>query len=200
MDSDFGWMRRALSRGRGRLVTGGRTLRSTMIRVDFRTIAIVTCALLLVACASLNLADAVQAPRVSDVSDRDATLRILAPSTDHPAGGAAVRMWSRIENPNAFSINVTRLTGDLFVGDGGGVGVDFPLGVPLVANGDTIVPLDVTLGFDALPALGRTLVAAALEGSVPYRLDATIGVDAGMLGSPVFGPLTLLSGSLDIRP
>ena len=82
----------------------------------------------------------------------------------------------------------------------GGVGVDFPLGVPLVANGDTIVPLDVTLGFDALPLLGRTLIAAALEGTLPYRLDATIGVDAGMLGAPVFGSLTLLSGSLTIRP
>jgi hypothetical protein len=165
-----------------------------------KTTTILAAAILVAGCASLNLSDAVQAPRVFDVDGRDATLRILPPSTDHPAGGAAVRLWSHVENPNAFSINVTRLAGDLFVGDGGGVGVDFPLGVPLVANGDTIVPLDVTLGFDALPVLGRTLVAAALDGSLPYRLDATIGVDAGMLGAPVFGPLTLLSGSLTIRP
>jgi len=33
---------------------------------------------------------------------------------------------------------------------------------------------------------------------VAYRLEGTIGVDAGQLGQPVFGPLTLLRG--DIRP
>lgn len=181
------------------MATGEETVRSLMNRVHLRAIPSVALALALIGCAAVNLSDAVQAPRVSGVSDRDATLRILAPSAEYPAGGAAVRLWSRVENPNAVSITVTRLAGDLFVGEGGGIGVEFPLGVPLVANGDTIVPLDVILGFDALPALGRAVVAAALEGSLPYRLDATIGVDAGLLGTPVFGPQTLLSGSLDIR-
>jgi hypothetical protein len=29
-----------------------------------------------------------------------------------------------------------------------------------------------------------------------YRLDGTIGVDAGRLGQPVFGPMTLIRGDL----
>jgi hypothetical protein len=152
----------------------------------------------LVGCASFNLGAAVQPPEVSGVVDRGSEIRILLPSGEHPAGGAAIRLWSRIGNPNAFSLSVTRLAGDLFLGDGAAVAVEFPLGVPLVANGDTIVPLDVTVGFDDLPVLGTTLVAAALEGAMDYRLEATIGVDAGVLGQPTFGPLTALSGRLHV--
>jgi hypothetical protein len=35
---------------------------------------------------------------------------------------------------------------------------------------------------------------AARRESVEYRLDGTIGVDAGRLGQPVFGPMTLVRG------
>lgn len=158
--------------------------------------AVAGCVLL--GCASLNLGEVVQAPGITAVDGRGSELRMLLPSTDRPVGGAAIRLWSRIENPNAFSLSVTTLAGDLFLGDGGAVAVEFPLGVPLVANGDTIVPLDVTVGFDDLPVLGRTVVAAALEGALDYRLEATIGVDAGLLGQPTFGPLTALSGTLRV--
>jgi hypothetical protein len=39
-------------------------------------------------------------------------------------------------------------------------------------------------------------VAGRIAGgqSLPYRLEGTIGVDAGRLGQPVFGPMTLLRG------
>ena len=34
---------------------------------------------------------------------------------------------------------------------------------------------------------------------VPYRLEGTIGVDAGRLGQPVFGPMTLIRGETSAR-
>jgi len=37
---------------------------------------------------------------------------------------------------------------------------------------------------------------AARREPVEYRLDGTIGVDAGKLGQPVFGPMTLVRGDL----
>lgn len=151
------------------------------------------------ACASLGPWAVVEAPSVSGVEGRSPELRLAAPSADRPTGGADLRLWSRIENPNAFSLTVSRLAGDLFVGDASGVEVEFPLGVPLVALGDTVVPLDVSFDFDDVPALAETVFAAVTSGELPYRLEGTIGVDAGVLGQPTFGPMTLLEGSLRIR-
>ena len=34
---------------------------------------------------------------------------------------------------------------------------------------------------------------------IAYRLDGTVGVDAGRLGQPVFGPMTLLTGQARTR-
>ncbi|MDH3733481.1 MAG: LEA type 2 family protein [Gemmatimonadota bacterium] len=154
--------------------------------------------LALTACSTFTIPLDVAPPQITGVDGRSSELRILSPSTDRPVGGAAVRLWSRIENPNAFGLSITTIAGDLFLGDGGALRVDFPLGLPLAAQSDTVVPLDVSVGFEDLPALGTSLVAAALEGALEYRLEATIGVDAGMLGQPTFGPLTALSGTLRV--
>ena len=150
------------------------------------------------ACASISLPTAVAPPEISAVEDRDSEVRILPPRGGQSLGGATVRLWSRIENPNAFGISLTTITGDLFLGDDGSVEVDFPLGLPLAALADTVVPLDVSIGFEDVPSLGRTLVAALVDGELPYRLEATIGVDAGLLGQPTFGPLTALSGTVRV--
>lgn len=168
--------------------------------MNARRTAVASAALLLAVagCASLGLGSVIQPPNVASVESQSPELRLRLPGAGRPAGGAAVRLWSRIENPNAFSITISRLTGDLFIGDQEGVAVDFPLGVPLVASGDTIVPLDVSIDFDDLPGLGQAAFAALTSGTLPYRLDATIGVNAGMLGQPVFGPSTLLQGSLRV--
>lgn len=152
----------------------------------------------LAACASLGIGSAVRAPEVSRVDAPAPRVRLLLPGPERPAGGAAVRLWARVENPNAFSLTVSRLDGDLFLGDAEGVAVAFPLGLPLLAGRDTIVPLDASLDFDDLPALGEALVDALSTGGIPYRLEATIGVDAGLLGQPVFGPSTLLRGTIDV--
>lgn len=149
-------------------------------------------------CASLGLGSVIQPPAVSSVEGRDPELRLTLPGSAQPAGGAAIRLWCRIENPNDFSLTIVRLAGDLFIGDAQGVAVEFPLGVPLVAGGDTIVPLDVSLDFDDVPALGEAALRAVTSGTLPYRLEALIGVDAGLLGQPTFGPSTLLRGELRV--
>lgn len=154
--------------------------------------------LVLVSCASLGLEDVIQPPRFSEVDGRRAELRLLLPSLERPAGGAAVRLWTRVTNPNAVSLTLTQLTGDLFIGDAAAVQVDFPMGLPLPAEQDSIVPLDVSLGFDDLPQLGEAALAALGSGTMDYRLEALIGVDAGMLGQPTFGPSPILQGTLRV--
>ncbi len=158
----------------------------------------VLCSLLAFGCASLNLGTVVQPPIVSGVEGQDPQLQLRLPSLSRPIGGAAVRLWSKIENPNGFSLTISRLAGDLFIGDGEGFKVDFPLGVALVAAGDAIVPLDVSIDFDDVPGLAEAALAALSSGSLLYRLDAIIAVDAGMLGMPEFGPSTLLQGDLRV--
>ncbi len=154
--------------------------------------------LALVSCASLGLENVIQPPRFVEVDGRSAQLRLLLPSGDRPAGGAAVRLWTRVTNPNALSLTLTQLTGDLFIGEAEAVQVEFPMGLPLLAEQDTIIPLDVSLGFDDIPRLGEAALAALGSGTLDYRLEALIGVDAGMLGQPTFGPSTILQGALRV--
>lgn len=61
------------------------------------------------------------------------------------------------------------------------------------------VPLDLTMNFSSVPDLARLVRDAARSEPIPYRFEGTIGVDAGRLGQPVFGPMTLFSGELRTR-
>jgi hypothetical protein len=148
------------------------------------------------ACATLG---AILPLRFSEVEDRDSELRLLGPSTSRPLGGAALRLWTRVQNPNAVGLTLTDIEGDLLIADAEAIAVDFPLGLPLVALQDTVIPLDISIGFDDLPRLA-SVARAAIEGrSLPYRLDGRFGVAAGALGEVRFGPLTLLSGEFRVR-
>ena len=150
-------------------------------------------------CASLGaLGNLVQAPRFSEADGRSAEIRLLPPSTQRPLGGAAVRLWANVENPNAFALRLAQLTGNLYLDGVRAADVDFPLGVPLVAQGDTIVPLDISFSFSDIAALGDVISGAVGTNRVNYRFDGTIGVDAGALGQPTFGPNTLLRGNMRI--
>lgn len=159
---------------------------------------IVVIALALAGCAALELAG-VRPLRFEEADDRDSRIRILAPSSGSPLGGASFRLWARIDNPNGFGVILTEVAGDLLLEDADAIEVRFPLGLPLVARQDTIVPLDVTVGFDDLPGLARSIGTLATGGAVDYTLDGTFAVDAGRLGEPRFGPLTLLRGELRVR-
>lgn len=149
-------------------------------------------------CAALESLG-ILAPRFESAEGRSAELRILAPAAGRPLGGAALRFWAHVENPNGFGLRLTEVAGDLRVADADAIEVAFPLGLPLVAFQDTIVPLDVSIGFDDLPSLGRIARAAISGERLDYRLDGTFAVDAGRYGEPRFGPWTLLEGELTVR-
>lgn len=155
-------------------------------------------ALLACGCAALE-ALGILAPRFESAEGRSAELRVLGPGAERPLGGAALRLWAHVENPNGFGLRLTEVAGDLRVADADAIDVEFPLGLPLVAFQDTIVPLDVSIGFDDLPSLGRIARAAIVGERLDYRLDGTFAVDAGRYGQPRFGPWTLLEGELTVR-
>lgn len=161
-----------------------------------RSFALLLGAAAITACATIG---SLQPLRFSSPQNPPAELRLLAPSAQRPIGGAALRLWARVENPNGFGLTLTQLAGDLFVSDAEAIAVDFPLGLPLVAMQDTIIPLDVSIGFDDLPQLGRIARAAITGQSLPYRLDGFFAVAAGPFGEPRFGPWTLLHGDLQVR-
>lgn len=152
-------------------------------------------------CASLGAAvdRGVRPPRFTTADDRRPELRLsLArdPGTGRASGVATVRLWARVENPNPFRLTLSSLDGTLFVDGRRAALVDLPLGIALSPSQPTVFPLDVTVRLADVPSLARDAVRAAKGGELPYRLDGSFGVDAGALGTPLFGPVTLLEGEL----
>lgn len=148
-------------------------------------------------CASLG--QMLQPPSFSIAPGRQAELRLLGPSLQRPLGGAEVRLWARISNPNPFALTLSRIEGALALEGTDAADVDFPLGLPLPAAQDTVIPFDIALSFANLPALADILPRAVGRGTVDYRLHGRFSVDAGVLGQPSFGPLTLLQGAIQTR-
>lgn len=143
-----------------------------------------------VGCASLEgLKAFIQPPRFSQADGRQSEIRLTGP-------GAAVRLWTRVNNPNAFGLTLGTLRGTLHLEGARAATVDFPLGLPLQAGGDAEVPLDIIVNFQDLPGLGQAISRAISRQPLQYELEGTIGVSAGALGQPVFGPMTLLRGEI----
>jgi hypothetical protein len=76
--------------------------------------------------------------------------------------------------------------------------VDLPLGLPLEAAGDTVIPLALTLSFADVPDLADRIQQALSRGSIEYALRGTLAVDAGAFGQPSFGPRTWIQGDVDL--
>jgi hypothetical protein len=164
--------------------------------MKYRYVGWVAGVVVVASCATLG--QVIQAPRLSVASGRQAQLRLIGPSVQNPLGGAAIRIWARVENPNPVGFTLAGLTGDLFLEDTRAAAVDFPLGVPLVARQDTVIPLDISLRFSDLPGLAQMATRLLTRSTISYRLDGTLRLDAGMLGQPSFGPTTWLRGDLPI--
>jgi late embryogenesis abundant protein len=151
-------------------------------------------------CATLeSLRALVQPPKFEEAEGQPAEIRLLGPGTDRPLGGAGVRIWTKVTNPNPFGIRLGTLSGTLLLEGTRAATADFPLGLPLSPGQENVIPIDLTISFSDLPALASTLRRAARNETIPYTLDGTIGVDAGKLGQPVFGPMTLVRGDLRVR-
>lgn len=149
------------------------------------------------ACATLEqLRGLVQAPKFEQEPGRQPEIRLIGPSLSLPAGGAGVRLWTRISNPNPFSLTLGTLRGTLHLEESRAADVDFPLGLPLRAASEATVPIDLSVSFADLPGLANVIRSAIARQPLAYRLEGTIGVDAGQLGQPTFGPMTLLTGEL----
>jgi hypothetical protein len=151
------------------------------------------------ACATLGpLAQIVQPPRFRQADNQPAQIRLIAPSLRDPIGGAGVRIWLEVTNPNAFGFTLSTVSATLSLEGSRAANGDFPLGLPLGAGQQSVVPLDLIFSFADMPGLASVTRKLATAGSVDYQLDGTVGIDAGRLGTPTFGPMRLTSGELRV--
>ena len=164
-----------------------------MSRLPLVALAAVLCG----ACAHLDQLRAfVQPPRFEQARDQPAEIRLIGPRSDLPLGGAGVRLWTTVTNPNPFGLTLGTLKGTLYLEGTHAADADFPLGLPLNAGEGSTIPIDLSISFADLPGLADVIRRAANREPLEYRLEGTIGVDAGALGQPVFGPMTLVSGQI----
>src|SRR5688572_21704546 len=92
-------------------------------------------AYLCVGCASLEgLRALIQPPRFEQADGRQSEIRLTGPSVGAPTGGATVRLWTRVSNPNGFGLTLGTLRGTLHLEGSRAATVDFPLGLPLQAR------------------------------------------------------------------
>lgn len=150
----------------------------------------------LAGCAALQ--QVIQPPIFDMASGRDSRVRLLGPSFDRPLGGAQLRIYARVQNPNPVGFTLSRLAGNLHLSNQPAAQVDLPLGLPLQASGDTVIPLDLTISFADVPDLAERISDAVSGGSISYSLRGTVSVDAGALGQPTFGPSTWLAGDVPL--
>lgn len=150
----------------------------------------------LASCATLG--QAIQAPIFEFAQDRSSDVRLLGPALARPLGGAEIQVWARVENPNPMGFTLSRLAGTVLLGDQKAADVDLPLGLPLQAGQDTVIPLNVTVSFADVPDLADRVMEAVSRGTIDYALRGTLAVDAGAFGQPSFGPTTWLRGEIDV--
>lgn len=150
--------------------------------------------LALTACAGLDqFRTLLQPPRFEQTPGRPAEIRLNGLS------GTAVRLWTDVTNPNPFGLRLGTLRGTLFLEDSRAADGDFPLGLALDAGRTSTIPIDISVNFSDLPGLAGVARRVLARQPVAYRLDGTVGVDAGRLGQPVFGPMTLLRGEAHLQ-
>jgi hypothetical protein len=151
------------------------------------------------ACATLGpLAQFVQPPRFRQADNQPAEIRLIAPSIRQPTGGAGVRIWLEVTNPNAFGFTLSTVNATLALQGSRAATGDFPFGLPLGAGQQSVVPLDLSISFTDVPGLAGVVRQIATGGAIEYQLDGTVGVDAGRIGTPTFGPMLLTRGDLRV--
>ena len=147
-------------------------------------------------CAAItSLSQLIQPPRFEQ-ADQPADLRLIGPSPRHPAGGAGVTLWIRVTNPNPFGFTLSTLDTTLLLEGQHAATGNFPLGLPLGAGQESVVPIDLTISFTDIPNLANVVRRAASNQPLGYQLDGTVGVEAGRFGQPTFGPMLLVRGEI----
>jgi hypothetical protein len=157
-------------------------------------------ALSLAGCASLEgLRALIQPPRFEQAPDRQSEIRLSPIQSGRAAGGATVRIWTNVTNPNPFGFTLSTVQATLLLDDVEAADADFPLGLPLQPRQTETIPFDLTVSFANVPRLASVIRQAASGGGLSYRFEGTVGVDAGRFGQPTFGPMTFVSGDLRAR-
>ena len=152
------------------------------------------------ACASLEgLRALVQPPHFEQAADRQNEIRLLPVRGGLPAAGATIRLWTTVTNPNPFGFTLSTVQARLLLDDVPAADADFPLGLPLQPRDSETIPFDLSVSFANVPRLANVIRQAASGGALDYRLEGTVGIDAGRLGQPTFGPMTIVSGDLRAR-
>ena len=148
-------------------------------------------------CESLGtLGNFVRPPTFANVPDQPAELRLMPPSLTSPLGGANLRMWTRVTNPNPFGFTLASLRGTLVLDESRAATADFPLGLPLDPGASTTIPIDLSVDFRDVPGLADVVRRAIGRQPIDYEFEGTIGVNAGRLGTHEFGPLTFVRGTI----
>ena len=162
-----------------------------------RLVCVAAVSLPSVSCASLEgLRAFVQPPRFEQADGRRSEIRLGGPGTGTATGGATVRLWTKVTNPNSFGLTLGTLRGTLHLEGSRAATVDFPLGLPLEPRDEAEVPIDIVVDFQDLPGLGQVITRAVARQPIEYEIEGTISVSAGALGEPVFGPMTIVRGEL----
>jgi hypothetical protein len=147
-------------------------------------------------CAAVtSLAQLIQPPRFEQ-AEQPADLRLISPSLSHPAGGAGVTLYIRVTNPNPFGFTLSTLDTTLLLEGQQAATGNFPLGLPLGAMQESVIPLDLTISFADLPGLANVVRRAVSGQSIGFQLDGTVGIDARRFGQPTFGPMLLVRGEI----
>jgi len=143
------------------------------------------------ACTALQQLQAfLQPPRFEQDDQSRSEIRLRGTT------GAAVRIWTRVSNPNSFGMTLGTLQGTLHLEGSRAATVDFPFGLPLQARGEEIVPIDISVDFRDIPGLGQAISRAISKQPIAFEIEGTIGVSAGGLGMQTLGPMTWLRGEL----
>jgi hypothetical protein len=143
------------------------------------------------ACATLQGLQAfIQPPRFQQDQNSRSEIRL------NGLNGAAVRIWTRVENPNSFGITLGTLQGTLHLEGSRAATIDFPLGLPLQARSEEIVPIDISVDFRDVPGLGQAITRAVSRQPIAFEIEGTVGISAGALGMQTLGPMTWLRGEL----
>jgi hypothetical protein len=143
------------------------------------------------ACTALQQLQAfIQPPRFEQDGQNRSEIRLRGTT------GAAVRIWTRVSNPNSFGMTLGTLRGTLHLEGSRAATVDFPLGLPLQALSEETVPIDISVDFRDVPGLGQAIARAVARQPIAFEIEGTIGITAGRLGTQTLGPMTWLRGEL----
>jgi hypothetical protein len=144
------------------------------------------------ACAAAlqSLQALIQPPRFEQDHQSQSEIRLRGTT------GAAVRIWTRVSNPNSFGVTLGTLQGTLHLEGSRAATVDFPFGLPLQPQSEEIVPIDISVDFRDVPGLGQAITRAITRQPIAFEIEGTIGVSAGRLGMQTLGPMTWLRGEL----